>query len=240
MPRLSAHPPLPDPSSWASLSQHARTLVGHHAVQVQDDAGVHDDWLSARFVGIMALGADVAVGQLRLTRSGHAIRQDLTLMASDGVQTTWQQICTQDRGRIAVELVRLDPAAAHGRGYGRRSFRNFLLWCELTGVQHVELEAAKGVGGYYWARCGFLPQAAAWEQLISDLQSKVQRPGLSSLQRLVAAAKRAGPVGLAMLAASRHGKTLLLHAHWRGLLDLTNAEQLERARTYAHPNDPRR
>lgn len=188
----------------------------------------------------MALGADVAVGHLRLRRSGHTIRQDLTLTASDGVQTTWQQICTQDRGRLTVELVRLDPAAAHGRGYGRRSFRNFLLWCEHAGVRQVELDAAKGVGGYYWARCGFLPQVAAWTRLIEDVQAKVQRPGLSSLQRLVAAAKRAGPIGLAMLAASRHGKTLLLHTHWRGLLDLTNAEQLERARAYAHPNDPRR
>lgn len=46
----------------------------------------------------------------------------------------------------------------------------------------------------------------------------------------------AGPVGLVYVTNSIFGKALLLHAQWHGLLDLTNPEQRDRARHYAHPS----
>ena len=49
-------------------------------------------------------------------------------------------------------------------------------------------------------------------------------------------AEAAGPVGLVYLTNSIFGKSLLLHAQWHGLLDLTNPEQRDRARHYGHPS----
>lgn len=214
----------------------ARKQEGHPNVVVDDQAAVGDQMLDKGFVGAMSLGIDVERGTLRLLQSGNGIRQDLSLISSDGTQTTWQQICTQRRDVVEVELVRLDPASEQGKGRGVLAYRNFLLWCDLAGVQQVALEAGKDVGGYFWARCGFLPDAARWKAMCRDWQQQAQRAGNDDLLALLVAASELGRIGLVTLARSDYAKSLLLHAQWRGLLDLTNPEQRDRARQYAIHN----
>jgi hypothetical protein len=189
--------------------------------------------LDQGFVGTMSLGIEVANGTLQIQSSGNKIRQDLILVSSDGAQTTWQQVCTRRRDAVEVELVRLDPASERGKGRGALAYRNFLLWCDLAGVERVALEAGKDVGGYFWARCGFLPDKASWKAMCLDWQRKAQRAKEDELLALLEAVSALGPIGLVTLARSDYSKSLLLHARWRGLLDLTNRDQRERARQYA-------
>ena len=236
MRRARQHPSIPDPNSWASLRHRAATLVGHNAIDVHDDCDLHGDWITARFVGIMVFGSDVAVGSLRVTPAGERVRQVLDTTAGDGVRLVWEQVCSRSRDALSVELVRLDPDTARGQGHGRRAFRNFLLWCELAGVRRVELDAGKDVGGYYWARCGFLPAQADWAAVVAAMKAQAERLGHRSLQTLIQRASTLGPAGLALLAGSQHGKELLLHGRWRGVLDLANPAQLQRAQSYAHPS----
>jgi hypothetical protein len=209
---------------------------GHQAVEVTDHAGVQDQMLNGGFVGAMTFGVDVAHGTLRLQATDHGIRQDLTLLASDGVQTTWQQVCTTRRDDVEVELVRLDPASERGKGRGLIAYRNFLLWCDLAGVRRVALEAGKSVGGYFWARCGFLPDEASWHTLCAGWRRQAQRARAEELLALLDAVADLGPVGMVLLARSDFAQSLLPHARWRGLLDLTNPEQRDRARQYAVPS----
>jgi hypothetical protein len=209
---------------------------GHQAVVVTDEAGVQDQILGGSFVGAMSLGVDVVQGALRLQATGHGVRQDLTLVASDGAQTTWQQVCTMRRDTVDVELVRLDPSSERGKGRGLLAYRNFLLWCDLAGVQRVALEAGKSVGGYFWARCGFLPDAESWETLCAGWRRQAQRAHADDLLALLEAVEPVGPEGIVLIARSDFGHSLLPHARWRGLLDLTNPEQCDRARQYAVPS----
>ena len=59
--------------------------------------------------------------------------------------------------------------------------------------------------------------------------------GIDDLVVLLDKAAAAGPVGLVYITNSIIGKALTFHAHWHGLLDLTNSEQRDRARHYGHP-----
>lgn len=239
MPRTPRRHSLPDPSSWSSLRRVAASRRdGHPNVTVDYHAELSDRMLDQGFVGTMSLGIEVATGTLRIQSMGKRIRQDLSLISSDGTETTWQQICTQRRDAVEVELVRLDPASERGKGRGVLAYRNFLLWCDLAGVEQVALEAGKDVGGYFWARCGFLPDEASWKVMCLDWQRKAKRAEEDELLALLEAVSALGPIGLVTLARSDYAKSLLHHARWRGLLDLTNPEQRDRARQYAIHNPP--
>lgn len=235
MTHRSTPPAVPDPASWGSLRAAVSRRSGHQAVVIADHADVQDQMLSGAFVGAMTFGVDVAQGTLRLQSTDHGVRQDLTLVASDGVQTSWQQVCTRRRDAVEVELVRLDPASERGKGRGLVAYRNFLLWCDIAGVRRVALEAGKSVGGYFWARCGFLPDAASWQTLCEGWRRQAQRAKQADLLELLGAVAALGPVGMVVLARSDYAQSLLPHARWRGLLDLTNPEQCDRARQYAVP-----
>lgn len=228
--------PIPDPSSWASLRAAAARRGGHQSVVVEDPQGIGGGHLGGAFVGAMSLGVDVANGRLRLTGTGTTVRQDLLLTSSDGTQLTWQQTYTRRGDAIEVELVRLDPDSERGMGRGVLHFRNFLLWCETAGIARVSLDAGKTIGGYFWARCGFLPDAASWQRLCRSWRQQAERSRLDDLRVLVERAAAAGPVGMVYVTNSVYGKSLLLHAQWHGLLDLTNPEQHDRARHYGHPS----
>jgi hypothetical protein len=119
---------------------------GHPNVTVEDHSELGDRMFDQGFVGTMSLGIEVVNGTLRIQSMGNGIRQDLILVSSDGAQTTWQQVCTRHHDAVEVELVRLDPASERGKGRGALAYRNFLLWCDLAGVEQVALEAGKDVG----------------------------------------------------------------------------------------------
>ena len=227
---------IPDPSSWVSLRAAAARRSGHQAVVVEDPDSLGGGPFGSAFVGAMSLGIDVADGRLRLASVGAAIRQDLVLISSDGTQVTWQQTCTRRGDAVEVELVRLDPDSERGMGRGALHFRNFLLWCEEAGIARVTLDAGKSIGGYFWARCGFLPDDASWRRLCRVWRQRAGRSGIDDLRVLLDKAEAAGPKGLVYLTNSIFGKSLLLHAQWHGLLDLTNPEQRDRARHYGHPS----
>ena len=235
-PPSASSAPIPDPSSWVSLRAAAARRSGHQAVVVEDPDSLGGGPFGSAFVGAMSLGIDVADGRLRLTGVGAAVRQDLVLISSDGTQVTWQQTCTRRGDAVEVELVRLDPDSERGMGRGALHFRNFLLWCEEAGISRVTLDAGKSIGGYFWARCGFLPDDASWRRLCRVWRQRAERSGIDDLRVLLGKAEAAGPIGLVYLTNSIFGKSLLLHAQWHGLLDLTNPEQRDRARHYGHPS----
>ncbi len=229
-------PSIPDPSSWSSLRAAVARRSGHQAVVVDDPSGVAGGQFGGAFVGAMSLGVDVVDGRLRLAALAHGVRQDLILTASDGATLAWQQVCTRRGDTVEIELVRLDPDSERGHGRGSLNFRNFLLWCENAGISTVTLDAGKSVGGYFWARCGFLPDAESWQRLCRAWRQQAERAGAADLLALLENAVDLGPVGLVFIANSHYGKSLLLHAHWRGLLDLTNPDQHNRARQYVVPS----
>ncbi len=230
-------PRIPDASSWTSLRTAAANRFGHHAVQVEDPDRVATPVTTSSFIGAMSLGLDVVQGQLRLTAVPHGVRQDLVLTASDGLQMLWQQILVQRGDAVAIELVRLDPASKRGVGRGAHHFRNFMLWCEIAGIGSVSLDAGKSVGGYFWARCGFLPDVPTWNRMVAEWRSQAQRMHATDVLDLLNRLAPLGPMGVVYVAGSVYGKSLLLNTHWHGLLDLTNREQRDRARHYGHPTD---
>jgi len=148
MPRTPPRRSLPNPSSWASLRKAAGARDGHPNVTVENHSGLAERMLDQGFVGAMSLGIEVANGTLRIQSLGNSIRQDLTLVSSDGAQTTWQQVCIRRSDAVEVELVRLDPASERGKGRGT-CLPQLSALVRSAGVERVTLEAGKDVGGLF-------------------------------------------------------------------------------------------
>lgn len=127
------------------------------------------------------------------------------------------------------------------------------------GMSHVDVHANIDVGGYSWARYGFVPSQSSWNSLRADVKGRLYDLGHAGLVSVEDARKVAkilddsNPKAIWEIADLSQlvpqpegkpktlGKRLLLGTDWSGKLDLKDAETMKRFGDYVGqpPRAPR-
>ncbi|MFO0271384.1 MAG: hypothetical protein ACK53W_12720 [Gemmatimonadota bacterium] len=139
-------------------------------------------------------------------------------------------------------------AGSRGQGAGSSFFRTALGTYVKHGVTRIGVTANIDVGGYAWARFGFVPQQSAWDSLRTGFKARVQSPTmyrtLTPDQRrdLVSILDDPDPRAMWKLAdaevgGQKIGKDMLLGTNWRGEVDLTDEANVRRFVSYVTRND---
>lgn len=132
-------------------------------------------------------------------------------------------------------------AGRRGEGAGKQFFRTSMGEYIAAGVSQVRVTANIDVGGYAWARFGYLPaDQGAWDGLRRFLRTR-----LDVLQDVTPEQKKAvtrildkddrralWEVADATISGRKIGKELLLGSHWSGKIELSNEEQMRRFTAY--------
>lgn len=152
----------------------------------------------------------------------------------DKIQSITRTLTLRD-GEVTVghEMFRVS-SSAQGGGVAKSMLKQSFKLYEEMGVSKVTLEANINVGGYAWAKYGFLPDAGEWEYLRKSLTKNLDALALSDE---LAAPLRAlingdDPKAIWVLSDSIYGKNLLLDTSWEGYIDLKDEQAMARFRGY--------
>ena len=122
-----------------------------------------------------------------------------------------------------------------GKGLGKQLVGSQVALYQKMGLSRVDTHANIDVGGYAWARYGFVPEKSYWRDMSSDyLENQINRvvgdpDAKSALQKLMASDD---PKALWAIADSDHGRDLLIGSDWYGSLDLKDPATVVRFRDY--------
>jgi GNAT superfamily N-acetyltransferase len=119
---------------------------------------------------------------------------------------------------------------AQGLGLGTRFLRNSLELCRAMGLKRISVQADEA-GSYAWARLGFLPADADWQQRIRpELERRGKALRLTGAARagLAVALAEATAEGIFTVADSPAGRKLLTGLFWEGSFDPANPRQTAR------------
>lgn len=111
----------------------------------------------------------------------------------------------------------------------------------LLDAETISLRANLDVGGYAWAKYGFVPDYLSWIKLVETLRKDIQGLEISekSLMALDAILSSNDPKGIWLIASMKEkvegvslGKKLLLGKPWDGVLNLTDEDAMKIFHTY--------
>lgn len=130
-------------------------------------------------------------------------------------------------GRKVVDHYRFTlPKELQGKGISKQVFKALYEQYKIAGVERIEVYANIDVGGYTWARYGFCVKER------NDVVSAIRFTALTHKQeeRIMAIvdehfATSSDPFPMNKIARLPYGKKALLGGDWKGVLDLTNAQQ---------------
>lgn len=128
-----------------------------------------------------------------------------------------------------------------GKDVGKQVFGNQLDLYDHLGIKKVSVSAGLSVGGYAWARYGFVPSQSSWDRIRESAKTQAYRFPADVAARIRVVADNPDPRSVWVLAAMKDkglesghtvGQSLLLGKHWDGTIDLTNKEQYENTKAY--------
>ena len=192
--------------------------------------------------------ADYGQG-VRFEVSGTVSRTDATLSysGSDGTNIS-RRFSKADDGSTSVYHAYFS-AGSRGNGAGKRFFRASMGEYMAAGVKHVDVSANIDVGGYAWARFGYLPKTQSdWNYLQNNLMAKAERMkrenrlSAGEFEKVRATIAPGDPKTLWKVAdmqigGRKIGKELLLNTSWSGRITLSNQEQMRRFTAYVTKDD---
>jgi hypothetical protein len=122
-----------------------------------------------------------------------------------------------------------------GKGFAKDVMANSMDMYKAMGVDRIDMDASLSVGGYAWAKYGFLPDKAHWKTFAEDItyeppyEDLPKGPVKSGISKILSSDD---PHGMWALADSTVGKSLLLETEWHGSLYLKDPEQMARFNSY--------
>lgn len=143
--------------------------------------------------------------------------------------------------------VRMPPRVEHsvfflgeglqGKGIAKRVLKDHMQLYQRMGVSSVRVDAGDDVGGYAWAKFGFVPNQPSWNKLRDlvgkrlDRDEKVSPADKAIVRRLLTLDD---PKTIWPLADYRNGigRELLLGTSWTGHLRLSDEQAMRRFRAY--------
>jgi HK97 family phage major capsid protein/HK97 family phage prohead protease len=140
-----------------------------------------------------------------------------------------------DSNKASSEYFKLSDTKT-AAGIGKHMLAANVAFYQHIGLDAVELHANIDVGGYAWAKYGYVPTSRSWGYLsdviiekISELSGGFAAGDVDTLRDL---ANSSDPKAIWAIADSTHGKNLLLGTTWNGVLNLHDPETMERFNAY--------
>lgn len=131
--------------------------------------------------------------------------------------------------RAAIHDYLVVPSSKQGKGLAKSILRSQVNLYEKLGIGQVMLNANDEVGGYAWAKYGFLHRSKEeWVSMARGLQKEFPIVP-DHIRKLLQSDDRRSLWGLA---DDPDGKTMLITQMWPGVLDLRSREQMSRFRSY--------
>lgn len=131
------------------------------------------------------------------------------------------------------------PKSLQGKGFAKKIIRNWNdLYTEI-GVEKLTVSASLDVGGYAWAKYGFVPKQKSWDILRNSIIDNfddivdVEQLSVSDIDFLGKMVNNKDPKTIWKIADSDIGKKILPGRIWEGELDFKNdLEALTRYKKY--------
>jgi hypothetical protein len=170
--------------------------------------------------------------------SGSGSALTATFTGNDG--TNMQRRFSVDQNGETSVYHAFFRAGRTGGGGGKQFFRTAMGEYIAAGVKHVDVSANIDVGGYAWARYGYLPKAQSdWDHLRSNLKAKLERMNVPAPVKTAAlkVLNNSDKKSLWALADMKVGdtpigKNLLMNSSWSGRIDTSNRVQMQRFTAY--------
>lgn len=125
-----------------------------------------------------------------------------------------------------------------GRGLGKHVLTSQIDLYREMGVESVTLTTAD-IGGYAWARYGFVPETEKeWQRLKNSLYGTLRfTPGDEAQALKDVLDKLTDPKDIRLIASNPLGKKLLIGQYWSGRLDLNDTQTMDIFDRYARRTD---
>jgi phage-related protein (TIGR01555 family) len=124
-----------------------------------------------------------------------------------------------------------------GKGISQGNLAGSIPAYKAAGYTRVDVFAALDVGGYAWAKYGFVPKQGDWNRVKDKAVVRLREMMRSLSPAEVASASKilssADPRAIWALSDHPAGKKLLLGQNWHGSLNLNDPEQYNRCMNYA-------
>jgi hypothetical protein len=132
------------------------------------------------------------------------------------------------------------PNDLQGKGFAKQFMRNSLDFYDHLGLKKMEVGANIDVGGYAWARYGFVPTKKSWNELRNGPYAGLRRNTKrvygenvpANVKTLLASED---PKTIRKIAALPEGKELLKGTSWHGEFDLNDKAAYKVLRMYVAP-----
>ena len=205
--------------------------------------------LTEDFVAAAGYSPDDDVGYLP-TSDAHMSISVADLDGTDNKAPSMALSLDFRRGVATFEFLRVAPSDKTGKGVGKGIVAAQVATLREMGFKKIELYANLDVGGYAWAKYGFNPDYAVWEdmvpKLVKDLEkmAKLGQSGVKSksteiaggkIEDLIKSLNPQRPGSIQNVVNSKItvggypiGKALLLGRSWEGSLDFSDRFQMER------------
>jgi ADP-ribose pyrophosphatase YjhB (NUDIX family) len=147
-----------------------------------------------------------------------------------------------EKGRLGVEHDYFSiPEAGEGKGYGKKFLRDSFELYKKMGVDNVHVHANINVGGYAWAKYGFVPTQKSWDQLRKAVYTgDVPKKYMPAVEAVLGSSDPKAIWALSdfkfasMSNTERFGKLALLGEDWEGNIDMTDQDAMRRFDAYVN------
>jgi len=158
-----------------------------------------------------------------------------------------RQLSRKSDGSVNVDhsYFKVASNSERGQGFGKKFLSNSMELYKKIGVSTIDVHANIDVGGYAWAKYGFVPNANSWSSMARDFSSKVQATPVDSeftvgkKEAMLRQLKNPDPKtawDFADNPTTKGGKAVakaaMLGSNWYGVLDLKNPTTMERFNDY--------
>lgn len=130
--------------------------------------------------------------------------------------------------RIENEFLEIEKKRQGGGLAKQLIGSQFDIWRDI-GATGVDVHANLDIGGYSWARYGFVPDSDSWGRLKEYATNKLTAAQRTQVADVLGSSN---PKALWALSDSEVGKPALLNSNWYGKLDFTDAEAVNRFYAY--------
>lgn len=244
-----------DPSLSASYYRERFKEAGLNVMLDGDDK----DYLDGvnRFYSQFKNSPEFVAGEFFGSASANLPDAAITIMNRAQDANRWLLQLSAEGATIQRSINVLEKRAVHdlftlsddvqGKGFGKELLANHLALYKQLGVEKIEVHANIDVGGYAWARYGFIPFQEEWDKLREakqrDLRVLRKRTTYTeeSLDELEVILQSDDPSSIHALSALKGnvlqrdpplGKSLLLGSDWEGELTLSDPDSLSTFESY--------
>lgn len=172
---------------------------------------------------------EVTMTGVKYSSSEHAVEFEAT--DEDGDTYIKYTFTREDNGPVTMDFTTM--TANNQSGGAKKAIADMLTTAIANKIGRITTHANMNVGGYAWAKTGYVPDQSSWDELRKYQLKQVENGKIEASDEAVELLKSSNPKSIWALSDHPDGKKLLLNTSWYGYIDLSDKEALHRAVSYS-------